>query len=380
MSKYVPRHIREHTNFNFSSKDKVASYEDLFKEPDYEKDAAEHMERYYALEKQFEDKTSVTSRDLSFIVFASVIQTLRWYMISNDKFRFDKASDADEVFESIGEKIGIRPIEDIIVQSVPYDAIKRSERFKSIYPELSVGIAGANHRYTTLGHDPLIGLVVGTGNIATGTLCVNNWVMGFPSYHVVDNEIDGRTHIGKVLKWTYKCAVEQPTVFGVAFLKQLLHMGTDVFTKQGLPLPIINTISPETSKLLLGPNARIDVYSTVRAVALAKLINSMVAMLHRYFYNPSIDGNQRLYEARTMKVVMYSNVLASTLNIAYVAGTNDYTKSDIGGIAVALWELLKNSRKIQNIKHEFIDKCLSDYYKKEEDEVKAQLANYGYDV
>lgn len=380
MGKYIPRHIREKTHFTYDEKIESISdpYENLFKEPDYDYDAEEYVRRYRSIEAEFHHKTGLTSTDLAFIIFAAAVQTLRWYMLSNDAFRFDKASDADKFFSDIGKKTGIKSIEDIIAQPVPYDAIRRSERFKAIYPELSVGIAGTNHRYTTLGHDPLIGLIVGTGNIATGTLCVNNWTMGFPSYHVVNSEINGRTNIANVLKWTYNCAVDEPQILAVAFLKQLLHMGTDVFTKQGLPLPIINSISPEASKFLLGPNARIDVYSTVRSATLAILVNNIVSMLHRYFYNQSKDGSSAQYEVRTMKVVMYSNVVSSLLNVGYVGVTKDFTKFDLGGIAVTLWNVLTSPSKIRKLKYEFINKCLEDTYRKEEEEVNVKLAEYGY--
>ena len=61
--------------------------------------------------------------------------------------------------------------------TVPYDALNYSEN----YSGESHGLSGNNHRYKALGHDPLAGLIVGTANIATNTLTVNDFSKMFPS-------------------------------------------------------------------------------------------------------------------------------------------------------------------------------------------------------
>lgn len=45
---------------------------------------------------------------------------------------------------------------------------------------------------------------------------------------------------------------------------------------------------------------------------------------------------------------------------------------------MTLWNLLSSKSKIEKIKYEFISKCLEDSYRKEEEEVNAKLAEYGY--
>ncbi len=75
----------------------------------------------------------------------------------------------------------------------------------------------------------------------------------------------------------------------------------------------------------------------------------MIEMFHRLFYDKRHD-NEKLYEVKTRKVVMYSNVMSSLLNVGYVAGTGDMNHLDIGGIAVTLWRVLTDSRRIKQIK------------------------------
>ena len=67
-------------------------------------------------------------------------------------------------------------LEEIITNPVPFDA--------------NIGADGAlcgggqmGHRVTAIGHDPLLGLIFGTANIATATLTTSS----FESYHIYTN-------------------------------------------------------------------------------------------------------------------------------------------------------------------------------------------------
>lgn len=314
---------------------------------------------------------------------AAALQTIRWYFISNDVGRFDKAADADKFFEKTGENLQNLPfvpatISQIILDhSVPYDAVARSENFKNIYDNESVGIAGSNHRYKTLGHGPLAGLIVGTANIATNTLTVNDFSEIFPSYHVLNQQINGKTDIFHILKWTSEMMMNKPEVIGASFAKQIIHCGTDAFTKQGLPLPVINVISPETSKFLIGE--QIDIYSVTRGAMLAIFINKIVEMCHRMYFDKNSD-DKRLYDVRTRKILTYSNTLSSILNVGYVGVTRNLKKLDFGGILVTLWRILNDKKEIEKIRWEFIQKTLDGELKKKEDEVNEILAKYGYKI
>lgn len=357
-----------------------------------------YMRRYDELVAEFKEKTALTDLDLTILIFCAALQVLRWSILSNETLKLDKASDADDkISQVINDSEFIRPdIKEILTSSVPYDAIERSARFKSIYGNFSTGIAGTNHRYRTLGHDPVAGWVVGTANIATNTMTVNNGIIGtgngdkllnldlnailrewYPSYHVKDNKIDGKTHITKVLKWSVDTAKEKPEILALSFLKQSIHMGSDFFTRQGLPLPFISILSPEAAGYLMGSNMRIDLWSVSKGAIFAMIINKIVEMFHRLWFDPMRD-DPKLYEVRTLKIIMYSNTLASLLNIGYVGITGDFKKLDIGGIAVTIWRLLTDREKIRKIRAEFIDRTLSNEFQKEEDEIREKLAKYGY--
>lgn len=129
----------------------------------------------------------------------------------------------------------------------------------------------------------------------------------------------------------------------------------------------------------MGSNMRIDLWSVSKGVVLAMTINKLVEMFHRLWFDPRRD-NSRLYEVRTMKIIMYSNTLASLLNIGYVGITKDFKKLDIGGIAVTIWRILTDKEKIRQIRNEFINRTLSNEFQKEEDEINEKLARYGYSI
>lgn len=352
-------------------------------EAEREESARKYMRNYHQAVQEFKTKTKLTSTDMAFLMLAASLQTLRWALLSHDKFRFNKASDADKFFEGKAKRLSDNDyvpasISELITShQVPYDAVQRSDRFRSIYGDFSTGLAGSNHRYLALGHDPLAGLVIGTANIATNTLTVNDFSSFYPSYHVTNQQIDGKTDITHVLKWTTNLLVNKPEVVGASLVKQVLHTGTDVFTKQGLPVPVINTVSPETSKFLIGN--QIDTYSVARGAGLAIAINKIIECCHRLFYDPHSD-DIRLYEVRTRKILLYSNTLSSVLNIGYVGLTRDIKRLDVGGLLVTLWRILNDREKIRQIQADFVNQTLDNMLQKEEDEVNQQLSKWGFYV
>lgn len=88
----------------------------------------------------------------------------------------------------------------------------------------------------------------------------------------------------------------------------------------------------------------------------------LISLLHGFFYNPKKDHSRDFYEVRTRKILLYSNVISSSINLAYV-GVNAYTgnvgeslkKLDLGGLLVTLWRLFSDVRFITKVKEQFIN-------------------------
>ena len=76
--------------------------------------------------------------------------------------------------------------------------------------------------------------------------------------------------------------------------------------------------------------------------------------------------DKKLYEVRTRKILSYSNLIAMSSNIGFVAITKDITKLDVGGMAVTIYRLITDTKFVRQVKEEFIfgsykDMIMGDY-------------------
>ena len=346
----------------------------IFSDHEIDKWTNEYMNRYDDLEYEFEQKSSLTSLDISILMFTAAFQTVRWALLGRDKFRFDNDKEPERYVDSA--RRSLKPycptLYEITDHKVPYDVTGCSPNLLN-----RPGLSGTNHRYKALGHDPIAGFIFGTMNIATSTITISDMSSGFPSYIVENGKIVEETTIKEIVGESLNILKEHPENIGAALIRQATHLGTDVFTKQGLPIPLVSTVSQKTAKYLTGE--QIDVYSTARSAALAILVNKIAEMVHRMYFDPSKDDS-RIYEARTRKVLLYSNVLSSLLNVGYVVTTKDFKRLDIGGILVTLWRILTDREKIRQLREQFINDMLKGHYQRELDESIRELERLGIEA
>lgn len=303
------------------------------------------------LDRQFAEATSLTRTDTTFLFIAIGLQCLRQYVFANDKFRLS-AKEGDNLVKKVVPKSW----EDILLSSVPYDAIKRTDEYKQLAE--STGLSGTTHRYRTLGHDPIMGWVFGTANILTDSLTKTDFVT---TYSVKNMSIAGPYEGGTIgmFNQTMEVAQSDKWLLPVAVARQAIHFGSDYFTKQGLPIPLIASANNDLAKALV-MKFNIDLYSVMRGAALSMLINSIVGITHGLFYDEEKDGRRDMYEVRTRKILSYSNVIASSSNIIYVAVNGALGNAgalralDIGGLLVTICRLVSDYRYITQIKKEFL--------------------------
>ena len=341
-----------------------------------DKDIETSYQHYCNLKKdyemEFERKTKLNDLDVKILFLGIFLQIARQFFISNDSFRFKNALEGDKIPDYLSEKVSSKLNNEryikILTGSVPYDATNYLEKENFISNYGSHGISGNNHRYTTLGHDPILGWIFGTMNIITGTLTKKNLTLD--SYTVVNMKINQPILITEVFEQFVEEIEKDNLILGVAILKQALHFSSDCFTTMGLPIPIINNISPElTKKMMLDYN--IDFYSVTRGIVLANIINYIIGIIHKIYYDNSIP--EELYNIKTKKVILYSNIISSTSNIIYTSITKDLKKLDIGGFIVTLFNLYKSQEFIRKVKEEYINSKLDEYYKKELEKLDNEL-------
>lgn len=131
------------------------------------------------LNDEFECKTSLNSREVSIMFVTVGLHLLRQHFLTKFPERVDNQTGGksdplhDREYLDRTHRYYNPSLEEIINNPVPFDA--------------NIGANGAlagggymGHRVTAIGHDPLLGLIFGTANIATSTLTNNS----FESFHI----------------------------------------------------------------------------------------------------------------------------------------------------------------------------------------------------
>ena len=253
----------------------------------------------------------------------------------------------------------------------PYDAQENApEGFGSV----------GNHRMHTLGHDPILGWIFGTANLMTCTISLSK-KFNFNTYRVVyPGQCFGSLCPMNIMFYeVYESIKEDKYRLPAAFVAQYFHLKSDVNTPNGLPIPILEALTEELAgKLYTEQYDSLCLLRDLKKVGtqaiFSILINMIIGFLHRIQYNENKDGkDKRLYEVRTRKILLISNLLASGGNALYCTFSNDWKKLDIGGILVSLYRLFTDIRFITRIKEEYIQKEIDKSIQKELEELNSNF-------
>lgn len=351
------------------------------------------------IERDFSRATKLNGVDIGFLFFATALQCVRQYFLTPFKFDKERPKDGDAANSTWGHRKthsnrGIHyynpSFQEILKNPVPFDATQQAEHIKGVFE-------GTGHFYhrTTLGHDPILGWVVGTANIATSTL--TTWDL--KSYHVktgsskhdkmieVADTASVFSHTASklltkegqfadhnlqdgMLKENKADRFAGPAIIALSLILEWDHLRSDIDSRISLPFPIVTAISPDLAGTLAKYGIDMCNIKTVGEQATySMLINFLVATIHRMLYDENSGLSQSMYEVKTRKILTYSNVIASASNIIAVAVTEAIavaTKNpelakkglkylDIGGLAVTLYRLISDYKFIKEVKLEFME-------------------------
>lgn len=332
------------------------------------------------LDAEFESQTKLRGKDIAFLFFATALQCVRQYVLTDFKERKDNKKEAEKTIgykqfdphdaESERHHRLYNPsLEEIISHPAPFDLNRGGGKFGK--PLAGYGSLG--HRAATLEHDPILGWIFGTANIATSTVTDAK----FFSYHVSSDskndyfKFHAKTSL--VLEKTFDKLVNQgmdgKVIVGTSLLKEAVHLLSDVNSINSLPIPIVTTLNPKLGSELAEYGLDMsNILKITQQAYITKVINLLISMIHRITYNAEKDGDISLFEVRTRKIIDYSNIIASASNVLAVAigeiigvATNNeelqkkaLRKLDVGGIAVTLYRLISDHAFISDIKQEFI--------------------------
>ncbi|MBR0121249.1 MAG: hypothetical protein IJM10_05620, partial [Clostridia bacterium] len=329
------------------------------------------------INEDFSKKTKLKKLDGTFLAIATALQCLRQYVIDpwlKKQRASSKSTDEKGRKNNGGPGWYYVQTENILTNRCPYDA----QRYNPANPALKGFLAGAkDHRYVTLGHDPLLGWVFGTANIMTSTITRYDFKTAHVKYKptmMIHSFAETSTMAQKCMDRVTKEGMDGKLALGSAVIRQAIHLKSDINTKHSLPIPVISTVSPAFAETLASYG--VDAAGIGTEMSLSLIINWLISIIHGLFYDES-EESQEMYEVRTRKVLLYSNLLASTSNIIVTALTKDVSKLDVGGLIVTIGKLFSDVRFITKVKLDFIDSKLDVQFQGIESELD-QLYNNNY--
>lgn len=361
------------------------------------------------IDAEFEQVTGLDKKDITFLFFAVALQCARWCLQPKIDIDFQKISrenrhdankdGAKEVKER--RKLSKEAAEDEIksrkypscskiwLLPVPYDAMKGTEHvWIPGVKDLGVQLTGANHHSATVGHDPVLGYIFGPINILTRTITFKN--PGFQTCEVHLNRatyenqanrsgqyVSANISLVDLIERCYETCGEDPKRIKAAVGRHILHLESDKFCRDGLPIPFV---SAETAQKLVDSDwnsyelerlikfAANDLAVVGVQAFISMIINIIIETLHTFTYDPNCGISKELYEVKTRKILSYSNVIATGSNLIASAiftsvgattGNVEMVKKsvegiDFGGLLVTIYRLVNDGSFIEQVKEEFL--------------------------
>ncbi len=332
-------------------------------------------------QREFDKQSSIlNNKDLAFLTVACLLHGCAKYQIR--RMRMMKDSDLAQSNPLHNEEHSGRSgkqyyctRDEIISNPVPFDVILKNHD-KTWYKENGEeipGFSGANHRFTALGHDPILGLIVGTANIMTGTVTrydLQSWHVntilherakrnGKVSIEALDTICQPASTpiiFSSVYERIHKEGKEGWLTLGTALAKEIVHLMTDLPSTMSLPIPIISSISPKLAHKLSLYGFNTGTY--LEGNVAMKIINFTVAFLHRLCMEEGVD--EKIYSARTAKIVAYADMIATggdlalTLYQSYLGQLSAMRKFDLGGYIVTLEKMVLSTRLINKMESDYM--------------------------
>ena len=354
-----------------------------------EKSVREYGENLQRIDREFKERTRLQDADAAFVVAATMLQVARILIINSlTEVECAGAGNVKEhalhdfqgrVFSGFDDRM---PRESnhlfaskhhiLNSRGVPYDATR--------YEAENIGLfKGANHRFATLGHDPVLGLVFGTSNIMTNSItCVKDTnVFGIgariPATYSVSYDAFGKNpQIGaptgtvEMLVAAGRRVVSEPDAAAAALIKQLIHIGTDLYTPCGIQIPFANLILDKAhTEALTKYISTGDVLKVGVQAGMAAFINWLIAALHGCSLIFKDDGSDyciEMYQARTKKIILLSDTIATSSSVIQALIKENPKCLDLGGAAILIYRLFSDVRFIARLKEEYVQSELNKIY------------------
>lgn len=373
------------------------------------------------IDDSFLDKVKLTKNDLPFLFLAIGLQTVRWFLMPSFDFDYSKISkderlQANEVkhqgklegyrsgqrYEKpeinrykrnhqdkyIDEQIEYRNkikgngsfkyiswIE-ILFHAVPYDAMEGSEKIliksknligkTTFLSPIGKQLTGKNHHVATLGHDPVLGWIFGTMNIMSSmiTFCdlqtytvkqdvqLDKWKQSIDYLHP--------SNIGEMLSYCIGSVMEDYKRLPAAVARQAMHMQSDKYTKDGLPIPLL---SPDKAQELINRGWNSNemervmkkTMKNVSITTLQFLVSEFINYVIRSIYLIVNLEDNRINQVKIERILTISSIIAECSNVGVVVATRNISRLDIGGLISMIHQIVFDAETRLEIEMDFIN-------------------------
>ena len=329
---------------------------------------------------EFSSRTGLTKRDVAFLTVASSIQTARWAMIPK---LLSKAGKSGKVLAALSPSamamLERKPKDekDLAVideanrefqEEAEWEVEEIHEGHKSWEEILEAKDKAPMKAFSNDAMNWLFGLV----NTITGTQTNSN-------FKSVD-ETGQPVKTPSVVADAFSSIKEDPrrlaaAVYALYAQDKLAHGETVDMLK-----PFTEAMAPQMeSELVQSQMQQLASINSITLVgqqaAIPLVINMAVGLLHGFMYNPEVDGPREFYDARTRKILLMSNLMASSSNVALAAGTEAWMKLDIGGLLVTATRAMQDVSYLTALEDEFIRQHLDKALEQELQDIDSHFLN-----
>lgn len=201
----------------------------------------------------------------------------------------------------------------------------------------------------------------------TITTTPSNGLVLATNHVVYDNayrhpKIAGTASLATAVSKVVERSKEDLTPLVASFIKQLIHIATDIYTPAGIQLPGANLVMDRVLVEQLTKYVSTgDVVKIGASAAVADLINKIIELLHGcMLIERGSPLDDQLNKVKTKKIVLYSNAIATSSSVIseYVLGQFD--KIDLGGLLTLMKRVFTDIEFIYDVKYEFLKSGLED--------------------
>ena len=160
--------------------------------------------------------------------------------------------------------------------------------------------------------------------------------------------------------------MSEPDAAAAALIKQLIHIGTDLYTPCGIQVPFANLVLDKAhSEALTKYVSTGDVLKVGMQAGMTVLINWLIAALHGcslIFKDDGSDYCTETYQARTKKIILISDTIATSSSVVQASITKNPKCLDLGGAAALVYRLFSDARFVAKLKEEYVQSELDKIY------------------